>query len=138
MTYFIKTSEQDLDNLIEGFFWAGAGGNLDRVLIGALNGQGFGCDFYGLFLKGDDWDTETESYYFPTPIDDKHGLIECTAFVDDPVNDSEIGYIPLEMLYKKYKELIDIQDEDEYPYSASEIKEIRKLLAQVKEKWQIK
>jgi len=136
MTYFIKTSEQELDNLIDDFLGSVAGAYLDRILIGALNGQGFGCDFYRVFLKGDDWDTETESYYFPTPIDDKHALIETEAHVDDRVNDSEIGYIPLDMLYKKYEELIDRKEAKGYP--ASEIKELRELLSQVKEKWQIK
>jgi len=138
MTYFIKTTEKDLKELVDDFLFTGGGGSahIEQVLGGALQGQGFGFDFYGLFFKGDDWDTETESYYFPTPIDNKHALIETNAYVDDQVNDSEIGYIPLEMLYNSFANVVEIKSKDSN--TTQDIPKLEKMLAELKKKWQIK
>lgn len=132
MTYFVKTSKKDLHELIDGFLFAGGSYYIQDVLSAALKGEGLGLDFWNLFLKGDDWDMETESYYFPVPIDDNHALIESTAFVDDEVNDSEIGYIPLQMLYKSFAKVV----EEKSPTTV-DIPALKKMLEELKDKWHI-
>lgn len=132
MTYFVKTSEKDLHELIDGFLFAGGASYIQDVLSGALKGEGLGLDFWHLFFKGNDWDMETESYYFPTPIDDNHALIESTAFVDDEVNDSEIGYIPLQMLYSAFEKIID-----ENSPNSEEKNKLKSILEDLKQKWHL-
>lgn len=132
MTYFIKTEEKELVQLIRDFLFSAGDYSFERVLHAAVNGEGYGFDFFHLFFKGADWDMETESYYFPTPIDDKHALIESTAFVDYDSDDSEIGYIPLEMLYNEFQKVVN-----ETSPRTADIPGLKRMLEELKLKWNI-